>query len=102
MKIIEKGYSYDLENHDNGMSQRLNFIKKAPTDDDPEALETVTDGTTNEEVLAVLIDRLTFQNGNLPDRFSTEGIRCLQAAARHLEERKSQRQLRGVEGMMKA
>lgn len=97
MRKIDEGHKYEVENVDAG-SQELQFIKKAPTSPTDETLETVTDGTTNEEVLAVLIDRIKYLNQKFPSRQNSIVITKLEEALMWLENRTAERKLRGVEG----
>src|SRR5439155_12745737 len=73
MKVITPGHKYELENFEKleQTGQVLQFIEKRPASEPvpfPNALETANDGTTNEEVLAVLIDRLNYLQGKFPCR----------------------------------
>lgn len=59
MKILTPGHCYELASFEDPAApgQVLQFIEKAPVPGHGSALQTVQDGTTNEEVLAVLADR---------------------------------------------
>lgn len=61
-------------------------------------LVTVNDGTTNEEVLAVLIDRLNYLNGIFPCRENAIVITKLEESLMWLNKRTADRKNRGVEG----
>lgn len=76
--------------------QILQFIEKVKDGD--EGLLTVSDGTTNEEVISVLIDRLQFLNDKFPCKENAMAITNLQQARMWLEERTKDRTSRGVEG----
>ena len=82
--------------------QTLQFIEKMPVNQNPEkvnfGLETVNNGTTNEEVLAVLIDRLQFLNGKFPCRENSIALTKLDEALLWLNKRTADRKARGVEG----
>jgi hypothetical protein len=95
MKNIVKGHRYSLENFEGSENQILQFIHKEFQHGE---LETVTDGTTNEEVLAVLIDRMEFLQSKFPCKENAIVITNLQESLMWLEKRTSDRKDRGVEG----
>jgi hypothetical protein len=99
MKILTTGHKYELENFDEPEKpgQILQFIQKRG---DP--LEIVSDGTTNEEVLKMLINRLNFLNELLPSRETAVAITNLDQALLWLNKRTADRIQRGVEGSHKA
>lgn len=104
MKVIVPGHRYELANFElPGIDdQELKFIHKEPaTDSTGWKLETISDGTTNEEVLAVLIDRMQFLQKNFPCRENALVITKLQEALMWLKERTRDREARGVEGKHK-
>ena len=103
MKILIPGHLYILANFENPDSpgQTLQFIHKAPASNpaaQPGELQTVADGTTNEEVIKVLVDRLQF----LYDKFPSDETACacdhLKEALYALQSRTYERTQRGVEG----
>src|SRR3990167_2923046 len=102
MTIITPGHRYELLNFNqpNTLGQTLQFIEKVLDTDsqEPGDLRTVNDGTTNEEVLAVLIDRLNFLQAKFPCRENAIVITKLQESLFWLQYRTEQRKLRGVEG----
>ena len=113
MKILTPGHKYELDHFESyGLPgckvQTLQFIEKEPAStepykgDAPPPLKTINDGTTNEEVLAVLIDRLQFLNGKFPCRENSIVLTKLDEALLWLNKRTSDRQKRGVEGQHKA
>lgn len=60
MKIYKRGSSYGLEGFiDKTKEQIVNFIEK---ERDGEHVFVVQDGTTNEELIKILVDRLEFLN----------------------------------------
>lgn len=61
-------------------------------------LQTVADGTTNEEVIGVLIDRLRFLDAKLPSHETALAIIKMEEALMWLQARTANRQVRGVEG----
>ena len=102
MKIIEEGHVYSLENFEgDGSSQEISFIKKAPVSPDSLDLETIINGTTNEEVLKVLINRIQFLNNKFPCRENSLVITKLEESLMWLEKRTADRKSRGVEGQDK-
>lgn len=102
MQILTTGHKYELQNFDDAASpgQTLQFIEKRPSinPNDAGELELVNDGTTNEEVLAVLVDRLNYLNGKFPCRENSLAITKIQEALFWLNFRTSNRTARGVEG----
>lgn len=100
MKNLVAGHTYELENFENkdAQGQTLQFIHKESTEEQPTVLHTVADGTTNEDVLAVLIDRMYFLQGKFPCRENAIVITHLEEALMWLEKRTRDRQKRNVEG----
>lgn len=105
MNIITTGHRYELANFEKpeNAGQVLQFIEKTPyLDKGNGALRTINDGTTNEEVLAVLINRVNYLNGKFPCRENAIAITKLEEALLWLNHRTAQRQARGVEGKASA
>ena len=103
MKILTIGHKYELDNHENPIDtpkQTLQFIEKKPAGDGfpPGSLITVNEGTTNEEVLRVLIDRLNVMNEKFPCRENSIALTHIDTALLWLEKRTADRKARGVEG----
>lgn len=106
MKVLTPGHKYQLANFDekSAPGQVLQFIEKEPADtrgypdNKVPSLVTVNDGTTNEEVLAMLIDRLRFLGAKLPCRENSIAITHCEEALMWLEKRTRDRAARGVEG----
>jgi hypothetical protein len=98
MKVLTPGHKYQLSQFEHpDHFQILQFIeKKHPS------METVNDGTTNEEVLAVLIDRLRTMGEKLPCRENSIAITKCEEALMWLNKRTAERKARGVEGTSKA
>lgn len=103
MKTIDPGHTYELAPEDINSSrvageshfiQELRFVKK---EDVNGVFKTVQEGTTNEEVLAVLIDRIGVLNTKLPSRESSLAITKLQEGLMWLNQRTAERKDRGVE-----
>jgi len=92
-----KGHLYQLDNF-NGADhpQTLQFIEKDA------AGNTLNDGTTNEEVLLMLADRLKVLGERLPSRENSIAVTKVEEALLWLNKRTADRVLRGVEGTMKA
>lgn len=66
MKVKVEGHRYTVREFESGSEvQVLQFIHKEPTTTSGE-LVTTSDGTTNEEVLAVLINRLEYLDSKFP------------------------------------
>lgn len=106
MKVITPGHLYELANFENSDTpcQTIQFIEKQPVKvpdgNDPTKgeLETVNDGTTNEEVLKVLIDRMQFLYNKFPSEETWCSIQHLKSALYAQQSRTYERQQRGVEG----
>lgn len=99
MKVLIPGHRYELENFVDSRSdlnQTLQFIQKEPRSDGHTHL--ISDGTTNEEVLKVLIDRIQTLNAIFPCRENSVAITKLDEALMWLEKRTRDRIFRGVEG----
>lgn len=115
MKALTPGHKYELANFEESEPQVLQFIEKGKRKDmpeysselnttgkDPEEFITYNNGTTNEEVLAVLIDRMKHLNGLFPCRENSIVITKLEESLMWLEKRTADRVKRGVEGKPKA
>lgn len=98
MKILTPGHKYELANFDNPQreGQVIQFIEKegGPATQ----LTLINDGTTNEEVLSMLLDRLIFLNGKLPSWQTGIAIAKIEEALEYLNKRTEDRRSRGVEG----
>lgn len=100
MKVIKPGYTYEVANfHDPAApGQIIQFIEKAPKEEGSSEMVLVTEGTTNEELLRVLIDRVQELNKKFMSRENSLAITKLQEGLLWLEERTRDRIRRGVEG----
>jgi hypothetical protein len=101
MKVLTVGHKYELDNfEEKGINgQTVQFIEKTPIAESTSgAMHTVNDGTTNEEVLAMLIDRLGHLQSKFPCRENAIVITKLEEAAMWLFKRTGDRLKRGVEG----
>lgn len=106
MKELVEGHKYELQNFeptevnniDVYSNQELQFIHKEPVDGLPTQLRTVANGTTNEEVLTMLIHRMNYLQKKFPCRENAIAITNLEQALMWLEKRTNDRKKRGVEG----
>lgn len=101
MKILIPGHLYEVANFENpgAPGQKIQFIHKTQSPNGPTGqLDTVCDGTTNEELLKVLIDRMLFLHAQLPDDETAAAVDHLKDTLYALQSRTYERQLRGVEG----
>lgn len=100
MKILTPGHKYQVANfEDRTQGQTIQFIEKTVTTTPGSSeLVTVHDGTTNEELLSVLINRLEFLKYKLPSRETAIALTHIETALLWLEKRTRDRQNRGVEG----
>lgn len=103
MEIIEQGHEYALKDFaGEADNQILKFIKKAPVSPGSTEMEVVMHGTTNEAVLEVLIDRLTYLQEKMPCEENLAALANLKSALEILNERTAKRKERGVEGTHQA
>jgi hypothetical protein len=93
---VDAGHTYELAHHEGDGVELVHFIKKAPIDEGE--LETVQDGTTNEAIISMLIDRLQFLNEKMHSPKNDEAIKHLHLAFEALSARTADREERGVEG----
>lgn len=99
MKTIIHGHEYELENFENKEEfQTLCFIHKEQITPDSAKLTLVKDGTTNEEVLKVLIDRMYALQDKQSCRENSIVITKFEEALMWLEKRTADRKSRGVKG----
>lgn len=97
MTILTEGHKYIAANFENPeYGQTIQFIEKVGKPG--ETLTTVNDGTTNEELLEVLIDRISYLQGKFPCKENACCITHLQEALMWLEKRTRDRIKRNVEG----
>jgi hypothetical protein len=95
MKCIEEGHIYKLDNLQTSQAQEVVFLKRTNG-------ELVYDGTTNEEVLVMLIDRIKFLNTKCPCRENSIVITKLEESLMWLNKRTELRVAQGVETFDKA
>lgn len=100
MKTLTAGHKYELENFEakDQPGQVIQFIEKTPVTEGSPELRTVNDGTTNEEVLRVLIDRMNSMQAKFPCRENAIVTTHLETGLLWLEKRTADRKARGVEG----
>lgn len=107
MRSLTPGHRYALANfeseriegrgNDNVVHQTIQFLHREAINSAGDSI-TKADGTTNEEVLEALIDRMNFLNQKLPSRESAIVITKLEEALLWLNRRTANRKARGVEG----
>jgi len=100
MKILREGHKYIMDNfEDDTTNHVIQFIEKDPVEGSVGGvLETVHNGTTNEEVLRVLINRMQYLQSKFPCRENAIVITNLEESLMWLEKRTADRKVRGVEG----
>lgn len=118
MQVLTEGHKYVAENFENPeQGQTIQFIEKKTVTqlrldgimppehllggDKLDVLVTVNDGTTNEELLEVLIDRLNYLQDKFPCKENACCITHLQEGLMWLEKRTKDRIKRNVEGTNK-
>lgn len=96
MKCIDEGHIYQLGNYQfpGSPEQEVSFIHK-------ENGVLVRDGTTNEEVLAMLIDRMKYLNTKFACRENSIVITKLEESLMWLNKRTELRVSQGVESLAK-
>jgi hypothetical protein len=99
MKVLITGHKYELSNFEDKetVGQTLQFIHKEPKGEGQD-LVIVSDGTTNEEVLEVLIDRMNYLQSKFPCRENAIVITKLEESLMWLNKRTADRVKRNVEG----
>ncbi len=90
MKIIEEGHIYKLDNSEKFEAQEISFLKRVNG-------EIIHDGTTNEEILEMLINRLQYLNKKLPCRENAIVITKLEESLMWLNKRTKIRVSQNVE-----
>lgn len=100
MKVLRPGHRYQLANFEEDplFAQVIQFIEKEPDPQNPLQFKTVFNGTTNEDVLEVLIDRINTMNKKVPCRENAIVLTHLETALLWLHKRTEDRKKRGVEG----
>ncbi len=100
MKTLTEGHLYELFNFEDTLApgQTIQFIEKVPAAEGSTELRTVNDGTTNEEVLAMLINRMQYLQGKFPCRENAIVITKLEESLMWLNKRTADRVKRNVEG----
>jgi len=108
MKVLKEGHKYQLNGFENiENTQEIQFIEKvrrceapmmSPKDSDPNELIVLNDGTTNEEVLKMLIDRMYFLQNKFSCRENSIVITKLEESLMWLNKRTEDRITRNVEG----
>lgn len=99
MQVLVSGHHYRIPSFENiDESQDIQFIHKEPNAADPTKLDTIHDGTTNEALLEVLIDRMKYLQGKFPCRENAIVLTNLEESLMWLEKRTADRKKRNVEG----
>ena len=99
MKVLHDHHKYELASFEGGEPQVIQFIEKEKVGD---TFETINDGTTNEEILEMLIDRMKGLLAKLPSYETQHALFHVESALLWLEKRTNDRRKRGVEGTPKA
>lgn len=98
MKVVTEGHKYRLDSFEKTNLQMIQFIEKAPKEEGSTELITLNDGTTNEEVIEVLLDRMNYLQSKFPCRENAIAITKLDEALLWLNKRTQDRIKRNVEG----
>ena len=100
MQVLTAGHKYVATNlEDKTSGQTIQFIHKEPKGEGQvQELVTISDGTTNEGVLEVLIDRMNYLQSKFPCRENAIVITKLEESLMWLNKRTDDRVTRNVEG----
>lgn len=99
MRVLTEGHKYELDSFEyDPTNQTIQFIEKVPVSPDSGELETKNNGTTNEEVLEMLINRMQYLQDKFPCRENALVITKLEESLMWLNKRTQDRMKRGVEG----
>ncbi len=100
MQVLTEGHKYVAANfEDKILGQTIQFIHKEPKGEGQvQELVTVSDGTTNEEILEILIDRMNYLQSKFPCRENAIVITKLEESLMWLNKRTADRIKRNVEG----
>ncbi len=100
MKVLTPGHLYELTNFEqpDNPGQKLQFIEYFPKPDDSGKLLTLHDGTTNEDVLEMFIDRMNHLQARYPCDEYANAIWYMKQALKQLDKRTADR----VKLMLKA
>ena len=100
MQVLTEGHKYVAANfEDKILGQTIQFIHKEPKGEGQvQELVTVSDGTTNEEILEILIDRMNYLQSKFPCRENAIVITKLEESLMWLNKRTADRVKRNVEG----
>lgn len=103
MKVLTEGHKYIAHNFEGKEGgQTIQFIQKEPLATGSTEMITICDGTTNEELLEVLIDRIGYLNTKFPCRENSIVLTKLQESLMWLNKRTQDRVKRNVEGKHQA
>lgn len=117
VRVLDPGHEYELKNYEqayegtqigqvggepsdlNWTYQKINFIHKEPKEGTTTGeMELVKNGTTNEAVVEMLIDRIKWLNNKMPSEFNEQAIIGLENVMSSLIARHEDRVSREVEG----
>jgi len=118
--VEEPGHVYQLKNFEkvyNGLGQvgdtkdldstyqTISFIHKEPVKKEgiiEDTMELVSNGTTNEIVIEMLIDRISYLDKRIPSEFNKQAIVGLNNVLDSLKARTQERIDRNIEGQFKS
>ena len=100
MKVLTDGHKYVVTNfEDKKFGQTIQFIhKELKAEGQLQELVTIVDGTTNEEIIEMLIDRMNYLQAKFPCRENAIVITNLEESLMWLNKRTADRVKRNVEG----
>ena len=111
MRVLTEGHKYELSPFETPGEvtvfqgetifhdyQTIQFIEKVPVSEGSTELKTINNGTTNEEVLTMLINRMNYLQSKFPCRENALAITKLEESLMWLNKRTQDRIKRQVEG----
>ncbi len=97
VKVIVPGHEYEVSSADGKkVAGVISFIQKKPNNKG--VLELIKNGTSTEEVIKVLIDRVEFLDTKVSGKHNKKIVKLLKEALTELEARTADRVKRGVVG----
>lgn len=98
VQILTKGHKYALPHFEiKTNNEVIQFIEKKSIVTTEETLSIINDGTTNEAVIEMLIDRMQYLQSKFPCKENFIVITNLEESLMWLNKRTEDRELRGVE-----
>jgi hypothetical protein len=91
INVVVPGHTYICHNFENQHGQTIDFIRKEPKEQGSTELVTCMEGTTNEAITEMLIDRMQYLQSKFPCRENAIVITKLEECLMWLEKRTADR-----------